>query len=143
MKYDEIIEEVKDGAKFFINLERRTLRLKGKLIDLKEIEMPECNNNVMATIESLYENYKHSIPSERSESHRKCYFRALPEKNLSDKDMMYGEPREVARCRLELFVLMAIVSGKLTWHDAWGSWFWQSDHDKDLIIFRQWIGGES
>ena len=143
MKYDEIIEEVKDGAKFFINLERRTLRLKGKLIDLKEIEMPESNNNVMATIESLYENYKHSIPSERSESHRKCYFRALPEKNLSDKDMMYGEPREVARCRLKLFVLMAIVSGKLTWHDEWGSWFWQSDHDKDLIIFRQWIGGES
>lgn len=143
MKYDEIIEEVKDGAKFFINLERRTLRLKGKLIDLKEIEMPESNNNVMATIESLYENYKHSIPSERSESHRKCYFRALPEKNLSDKDMMYGEPREVARCRFELFVLMAIVSGKLTWHDEWGSWFWQSDHDKDLIIFRQWIGGES
>lgn len=37
MKYDEIIEEVKDGAKFFINLERRTLRLKGKLIDLREV----------------------------------------------------------------------------------------------------------
>lgn len=143
MKYDEIIEKVKDGAKFFINLEKRTLRLDGKLIGLKEIEMPESNINVMITIESLYENYKHSIPSERSESHRKCYFKALPEKNLSDKDMMYGEPREVARCRLELFVLMAIVNGKLTWHDEWGSWFWQSNYDKDLIIFRQWIGGES
>lgn len=143
MTYTEIIKKVEDGAKFFINLEKRTLRLDGKLVDLKEIEMPPYDTDVMIVIESKYENYKHSVPSERSESHRKCYFRALPEKNLSDKDMMYGEPREVARCRLELFVLMAIVSGKLTWRDEWGSWFWQSDHDKDLIIFRQWIGGES
>lgn len=143
MKYEEIISRVENGEKFFINLEKRTFRIDGKMIDLQAIEMPECNTDVMLTIESLYENYKHSIPSERSESHRRKYFRALPEKDLSDKDMMYGDRREVARCRLELFVLMAIVSGKLTWHDEWGSWFWQSEHDKDLIIFRQWIGGES
>lgn len=139
MKYKEIIKRVEDGEKYFINFERRTLRLGGKLINLREIEMPEYNTDVMTEIESKYENYKHSIPSERSERHRRKYFKALPEKELSDKDMMYGEQREVARCRLELFILMSIVSGKLTWREEWGTWFWQSDYDKDLIIFRQWV----
>lgn len=37
MKYDEIIEKVKDGAKFFINLEKRTLRLDGKLISSMDV----------------------------------------------------------------------------------------------------------
>lgn len=142
MKYEEIISKVEDGEKFFTNLEKRTFRLDGKLIDLQEIEMPECSTDAMTVIESLYESYKHSIPSERSESHRRKYFCALPEKELSDNDMLYGERRETARCRLELFVLMAIVDGRLTWRDEWGTWFWQSPHDKDLIIFRQWIGGE-
>lgn len=140
MTEKEIIKRVENGEKFFINIENRTLRISGKMIDLKEIEMPEYDTDVITEIESRYEAYKYSIPSERSESRKKRYFRALPESMLPDQAMMYGEQREVAMCRLELFVLMAIVRGKLTWQDDWGTWFWQSPADKDLIIFRQWIG---
>nr|WP_295440300.1 hypothetical protein [uncultured Prevotella sp.] len=102
--------------------------------------------DVLETIEFLYEYYKRSVPSERSESHRRYYFKALPEKDLTDEDMMYGDNREVERFKLEFFVLGSIISGKLIWKEEWGSWFWQSPSDKDLIILRDWIepnkGGE-
>lgn len=142
MTEQEIIKRVENGEKFFINLEKRTLRIANHLVDLKEVEMPEYDGDVLKEIERRYRIYKHSVPSERSESHRRRYFKALPESKLSDEAMMYGEQREVARCSLELFVLMAIVRGILTWHEEWGSWFWQSPADKDLILFRQWIGAE-
>ena len=142
MTEQEIIKRVENGEKFFINLEKRTLRIANHLVDLKEVEMPEYDGDVLKEIERRYRIYKHSVPSEHSESHRRRYFKALPESKLSDEAMMYGEQREVARCSLELFVLMAIVRGILTWHEEWGSWFWQSSADKDLILFRQWIGAE-
>lgn len=142
MTEQEIIRRVENGEKFFINLEKRTLRIANHLVDLKEVEMPEYEGDVLKEIERRYRIYKHSVPSERFESHRRRYFKALPESKLSDEAMMYGEQREVARCSLELFVLMAIVRGILTWREEWGSWFWQSPADKDLILFRQWIGAE-
>lgn len=117
MTYEEIIKSVENGAKFTINFQKRTCRLNGKLVDLSEVELPDVEMPVMAWIEILYKYYKRSIPSERSESHRRCYFKAKAEREISDEDMMYGEPREPMRCRLELFVLLSIYHGKLTWHD--------------------------
>lgn len=140
MIYDEIIKAVEEGARFTINFEKRTCRLYGKLVDLSSCNFPQMSDNeVMAEIEHLYANYKYSVPSERSESHRKYYFKALPEKSLTDKNMMYGEQREVARCKLELFILCHLLQGDLKWNSSWGSWFWQSENDKDLIILRRWI----
>lgn len=142
-----VSEKVAGGARFSVNFEKRTLRVDGNLMDLDEIEVAKYEEAfVMDTIDVLYLAYKHSVPSERSESHRRYYFKALPEKELSDEDMMYGEQRECARCELELFVLFAIRSGNLKWHEQWGRWFYQSPRDKDLIILRSWIepknGGE-
>lgn len=94
---------------------------------------------VFVGIEQRYAAYKHSVPSERSESHRRYYFKALPEKELSDEDMMYGERREIARCKLELYVLVQLLRGNLYWDGRWGTWFWCSKNDKDLIILRDWI----
>ena len=140
MTYEEIISEVEDGAKFAVNFTKRTIRLHGKVVDLSNCETPPMKDSpLMTQIECLYELYKHSVPSERSESHRKCYFKALPEKSLTDVDMMFGEQREVARCRLELFILLVIADGRLTWQEEWGSWFYQSTKDKDFIILRDWV----
>ena len=145
MLYEEIIEEVKNGAKFTVNFQKRTCRVNGKVVvDGIQYEgslgtYPSTEEEMISNIEQLYQEYKHSVPSERSESHRHYYFRALPEKELSDEDMMYGERREVARCRLELYVLFCIILSRLTWHPLWGSWFWCSEKDKDLIILRDWI----
>lgn len=146
-----IPEEVANGAKFVVNFQKRTCRVNGEL-RVSEADKENWRNDylpidiIMRGIEKKYQKYKHSVPSERSESHRRSYFKALPEKDLSDEDMMYGEQREVARCYLELTVLIDIIQGNLTWQKEWGSWFWQSPADKDLIILRDWVepnkGGE-
>lgn len=143
----EIAKMVRNGAKFTINFQKRTCRVNGKVVNIEVRNDPKVTTeDVLETIEFLYEYYKRSVPSERSESHRRYYFKALPEKDLTDEDMMYGDNREVERFKLEFFVLGSIISGKLIWKEEWGSWFWQSPSDKDLIILRDWIepnkGGE-
>lgn len=136
----EIANKVGNGSRFSVNFEKRTLRVDGKLVDLDDIEVLPIDDDLMLRmIADLYYAYKHSIPSERSESHRKSYFKALPEDELTDTDMMYNASREVARCELEIYVLLRIRSGELHWHDEWGSWFYQSPYDKDLIILRSWV----
>jgi hypothetical protein len=143
MEINEITEKVRHGAKFTINLQKRTLRLNGKLV---EIDNPEefCNGLVddlptfIGCLESLYQDYKHSVPSERSESRRHDYFRALREKDLTSHDMMFGLPREEARFDIEAFVLCALLCG-FKWNADWGTWFWQSTNDKDLVLLREWF----
>lgn len=135
-------EKVADGSQFMVNFEKRTLRIDGNLVDLSQIDYCTDSEDTLyieSTLYSRYKEYKHSIPSERSENHRRSYFKALPEELLPDDDMLYGEPRECARCNLELSVLFAIISGNLKWHEEWGSWFYQSPYDKDFIILRSWV----
>lgn len=141
MTYEEITEKVRDGAKFTIDFKHRTMKLDRKLVDLSDCKFTPCEQQcgVMDRIETLYEAYKHSIPSKYSESHYRSYFKALPERDLSDEDMMYGSRRESARLKLELYILLCLIDGQLTWDNEWGSWFWQSPNDKDLIILREWI----
>ena len=135
----KIFDRVQDGAKFTINLQKRTLRLSGKLV---EIENPRtascCPQNFTECLENLYQDYKYSVPSERSDSRRRNYFRALKEKDLTSRDMMYGVPREEARFYIEVFVLCALLCG-LKWDESWGKWFWQSAKDKDLVLLREWF----
>lgn len=139
MKFNEIVQTVADGARFTINFQKRTCRVDGKLIEVDDAKDFVSGCNVIAEIELRYDDYKHSVPSERSESRRHYYFKALPEEKLSDSDMMYGKRREVARCILELFVLCALICEALKWQDEWGTWFWQSAKDKDLVILREWV----
>lgn len=95
---------------------------------------------VLDTVEELYGKYKHSIPTEKTESQRRPYFKALAEGELSDDDMLYGERRDVAQARLEAYILCAVLDGSLTWDEEFmGKWFWQSEQDKDLVLLRSWI----
>ena len=150
MKINEITEKVQNGAKFTINLQKRTLRLDGKLVEIdnpSEYVQEDVNGMFLLDLRDIYNLYKHSVPSERSNSHRRTYFRALREKDLSDHDMMYGRPRELARFELEAFVLGGLLSKKLWWLDNWGTWFYQDEFEKDLVLLREWIepsekGGE-
>jgi hypothetical protein len=143
MTYDEIINAVENGAKFTINFQKRTCRVNGKIVMSEEDKTKDTpyltHAVVLFAIEQRYKAYKHSVPSERSESHRRYYFKALLEKELSDEDMMYGERREVARCKLELYILIQLLRGNLAWENRWGTWFWRSENDRDLIILRDWI----
>lgn len=142
--YNESIEKVEQGFKFSINFEKRNLKIDGKYI-IKDGQYDgslgiEPTENVLAEIERLYHRYNHSIPSARSDGKRHPYFRALPEHELADEDMLYGEHRETAQIALELYVLIAIINKKLVWDEfAKDKWFWQSPNEPSLIILKQWI----
>ena len=147
--YEELIKRVEDGESFYINFKNRALKI-GKefivadgLYDGTRVLYPGCDlemSDVLSYIETLYENYKYSLPSERSDNKRRQYFKALSVDKLTDKQMATGERREVARAKLEGFILCMIVDGYFVWNEAeLGRWFWQSKSDPDLVILRNWI----
>lgn len=142
--YYDSIEKVEQGSRFKVDFQQRTLKIDGKFV-IKDgkyegdtgIIIPD---NPLAEIEQLFYRYQHSIPSARSENKRKQYFRALPEHELSDDDMLYGCHREATQLALELYILLAIIENKLHWNQfAEGKWFWQSTNHPSLIILKNWI----
>lgn len=142
--YDEAVKKVIEGAKFSVSFENRSLRINGKYIikDGKyEGELIACQyDRPLEQIERLYDRYRHSVPSERSDNKRRAYFRALSEDKLSDDDMLYGTPREVAQIELELFILCQMLQNTLQWDDfANGQWFWQSPTLPSLILLKKWF----
>lgn len=144
--FQESFIMVAGGAKFKVDFIKRTLKIDGKLIiDNGKFEgesglSEDLTKNVLDSIENFYLQYKYSIPSDRSESKRFRYFKALPEHELEDNDMLYGLGRDAAQLQLELFVLLCIIENKLVWDEqTMGKWFWQSSIDKDLVILRDWV----
>lgn len=143
--YEELIQKVSEGSRFNINFETRTMKIgKKKVINNGEYGNKELinikTNNPLDIIENLYSQYKFSIPSERSENKHRGYFKALVANELTDEELICGERREVARARLEGFILCMILNGKLTWDEfTMGKWFWQSNNDPDLVILKKWI----
>ena len=147
--YEELVKRVSDGESFYINFKNRALKIGKKFIiadgfyddeqtlyTTSEMEM----SDILSQVEALYKNYKYSLPSERSDNKRRQYFKALPVDKLTDKQMVTGEMREVARAKLEGFILCMIVDGFFVWDESeLGKWFYQSKNDPDLVILRSWI----
>ena len=146
--YEELLSRVEQGEKFNINFEQRNMKVgKDWLIKKGECETGRIlyGRNPVAIkeeIEQLYKDFKYSCPSERSDSKRKGYFKALSVDELTDEQMVYGMNRELAQCKLEGFILCAILMGHLKWEFITEEkWFWVSQRDKDLVILKQWIEG--
>ena len=146
--YEELIRRVSDGESFYINFKNRAMKIgkkfiiadgvydtERKLIDYNCTDMKE----ILREIEKLYENYKYSLPSERSDSKRRKYFKALSIEELPDDKLTTAKRREVARAKLEGFILCTVLSDKFKWTEDMGSWFWQSKNDSDLVILRNWV----
>lgn len=143
--YQETVRAVEGGARFKVNFQTRSLKLNGKSVIRNgtyegNLGVSNCNEEeFFSKVEELYHCYKHSIPSQRSESSSHRYFMALPERELSDEDMLYGQRRDKAQIELELFILCQLLGG-FKWNpEKFGSWFWQSKEDKELVILRQWV----
>lgn len=143
--YQRAVRAVSEGAKFAVNFQKRSCRINGQYLINNgqydgELGVEQCGlEQCLSQIETLYARYKHSVPSERSESKSKRYFKSLPEGEIEDDAMLYGERRDIAQIELELYVLCQILNG-FTWNaETMGTWFWQSKNDKDLIILRNWI----
>ena len=146
--YEELIQRVLDGETFYINFKNRSMKIGKKFIisdgiyDMeRELVNCDCHNTeeVLNRIESLYADYKHSLPSERSDSKRRKYFKALSIEKLTDKQLMTAQRREIAQCKLEGFILCMVLNGKLKWTNEMGKWFWQSKNDPDFVIIKSWI----
>lgn len=140
----KLIEAAAAGRKWNVDFKSRSAKIEGKYL-VKDgmynvvVGMdPYPPSEFIRHLEYLYQVYKHSMPSERSESKRKRYFKALAEHELDDSDMMYGVCRDMAQAELEGFVLGAMLEG-LSWDESWGKWFWQSKNDPDLVLLREWF----
>lgn len=143
--YQNAIQAVENGTNFKVDLQTRSLKLNGKYVIQEgkyegELGVPICDaDEFFTTLEELYHRYKYSVPSERSESKSRHYFKAFPERELSDEAMLYGQRRDKAQVELELYLLCQIING-FTWDsDKMGKWFWKSKADKDLVILRNWV----
>ena len=144
--YNELVNRVQDGETFYVNFEKRTLKV-GKDYLVKNGEYDKENlgwkpvnlKDVLKTIERLYENYKFSLPSERSDNKKRKYFKALSIDDIPDIKLFGTEKREVTQAKLEGYILCSILYGNLVWSTDLGSWFWQSDNDSDLVILKKWI----
>lgn len=147
--YLAALERVQNGETFCIDFEKRTMKVgKDKLIDNGEWDksIPLHSYEIydkyalLHMIRELYRNYKYSLPSERSDNKRKKYFKALSVDELTDEQLIVGEPREVAQFTLEAFILCTILSGDFVWEEELhGKWFFQHKSDPDLIILRNWV----
>lgn len=149
--YEELERRVTDGEIFSIDFKKRTMKVgKDYLIKNGEYDTSRClfyKNNVpigmdliLDCINVLYSTYRVSLPSERSDKKRYTYFKALPIEEISDAQLMRAERREVARARLEGYILCMILEKRFIWNeDTMGKWFWQSKGWPDLVILRDWI----
>lgn len=150
--YEELLEQVEAGHRFHVDFKEQLLRIgTKKLIEdgawdadrelhpFARLDIP----TILFIAEEMYRSYKYSLPSERSESKRRTYFKALPTDELTDEQMVFGERRELARARLESFLLCMIVDGQLVWDEAtMGKWFYQSKTEPDFVLMRDWIEKE-
>jgi hypothetical protein len=150
--YVELVERVDSGETFSIDFEKRSMKV-GKEYLIKNGEYDKSREvfdmghreiydlySALHMIRMLYQNYKYSLPSERSDSKRKKYFKALPIEKIPDNELLITERRETAQARLEGFILCAVITDQLKWNEEiMGKWFYQSEKDPDLVLLRSWI----
>ena len=147
--YEELIKRVSEGETFHIDFEKQTMKI-GKQTIINNGEYDESRtlcttallemSDVLAYLEEFYDNYRYSLPSERSSNKRRKYFKALPIEEIPDELLMKAERRDVAQAKLEGFVLCATLEGQFIWdEEEMGKWFYQSDRSPDLVILRSWV----
>ena len=113
--YRETVTAIENGANFRIDFQSRSLKVNGRhMIRNGRYDgapwLPEYGcGDFFTDVEELYRRYKHSIPSERSQSKSRRYFMALPESDLEDGDMLYGQHRDTAQFELEFYILCRII----------------------------------
>lgn len=144
----EFVQRVDNGESFHIDFQKRTMKVcKDYLVKNGEYSSEQTLgfgtmplDSMLDTIEELYQNYKYSLPSERSENKRKKYFKALHIDEIDDLYLFDPIRRELAQARLEGFILCMIINGSFVWDESkLGKWFYQSKNDPDLVILRDWI----
>lgn len=140
-KVDLKKKSIRNGGSYFVKSGEYDSNENLIILDKQFKTQKEATLYCLEVIENLYRNYKYSNPSKETESFRdKSYFKALPEEELTMEQRVAGDPRDIAKAKLEAFILCASLAGYLVWDDEimGGHWYYQGK-DKDLIIMREWI----
>lgn len=140
-KVDLKKKSIRNGGSYFVKNGEYDSNENLIILDKQFKTQKEATLYCLEVIENLYHDYKYSNPSKETESFRdKSYFKALPEEELTMEQRVTGDPRDIAKARLEAFILCASLAGYLVWDDEimGGHWYYQGK-DKDLVIMREWI----
>lgn len=132
---EQVIDLINKGHTFKLDFKQRSIKIGNKSFDLL-IDKPKISQvEYIEKLNELYHSYKYSRPTERSDK-RKRYikFKAINANDLSIEDLVSGEDREVARYKLETYVVKGYYSGLL----QFDGWFYQGK-DKDFIIIKSWF----
>ena len=142
--YELLVQHSQEGSdKIHINLCNKTIKVgRTVIIDSGQVIKNKVFGNDFTEllteeldIDELYEQYKYSMPSERD--NRRHYFKALSASQLTDEQLVTGIPRLEARIRLEAYVLLASIVGKIKWSNQ-NHWYWIGK-DKDFVVLRKYI----
>jgi len=147
--YKESINAISKGVPFSINIMKRNFSLGKRYIIKggkmkKEIEygipLYETLEEVCDEMDRLYEEYYTSVPGEKSERQRHS-FQSIDLEELTDEDLVSNMERGMARARLELYILLAIMSGQLVWDNRvmGGTFFRQSKVNPHFILQKELI----
>lgn len=108
----------------------------GTIYDFTGIELISPGSDFYEEIERLYYNFRYSIPTKYDNICR-TNFLAKHVDELSMKQIMENEKRQIARCKLEAYVLLMSLSGLIPWNNK-EHFFYKSKHNPELIIYRDW-----
>lgn len=144
----ELMRRVEDGERFTIDFEKRSLKIgkeviidDGELMDGYELSFDSKSNfiNPLCVLEREYIAYRDSRPAEHEYGK---YFKCKRAEELTDEELILGDNREMARAKLEWYVLALILIGfKFEDFDTDEKhWYWKSD--SGLVLMRRWFGGK-
>lgn len=146
--YDTVIEQVSNGARFSVDFKKRTLRINGRIVDLKDkplgVPVHPILEGWLEEVEDRYDAYKYSRPTKTSMAkERKAKFKALSVaeliKECGHDALSNPKSRDVAQAELEIFILFSLVNGSFNPDELFTKdWFFQGT-DKSLIIRKDWF----
>lgn len=124
-----------DGKNLTIG--KRKVIVNGELAEGCVLFYPQKDTmSALKELKVLYERYKHSVPSERSERKARKHFYALPTDKLSDDDFVRADDRYESRIRLETELLFNVVIGNMVWDKSFGNWYYKDD---DFVVLKKWF----
>lgn len=145
--YNEIIERIKQGARFSVDFKKKELKINGKAVSVEGslgIKKYDNLDEWLDDVEDLYDEYKYSKPTQRSmEKERKSRFKALSPGELLNEfgHNALSNPlsRDVAQAKLEIFILFSMVNGSFNPDELFAKdWYYQGA-DKSFIMLKNWF----
>lgn len=151
--YKQLLEEVKEGKTFRIDLKEKSLWINKKRIiyhrqkqtnepfieetDLKDIPELDGITDSWEVVSKLQHLFSHSVPGRKWRGNL-AYFSAYEMDELSEAELAFGIDRTLAQAMLEGYILCASLQGMLTWPDE-SRWFWQDPSNPECIVLKDWV----